>query len=429
MRFLLLFFFSLALAFAQTFTLRDVLELSGKKYVIAPMLPPGTLYITSRGIVQSARTSYSFVNNANVVSGELDKNIYEDVEAIIEILPAPTDYVIEANFTDPDVLLKLFEEYAVIEERGGLIVVRQKARLRFITGEEMVGTPSELYKIALKKIKENKEQKLATVLLYPLISGSDFATLCAYIKAECYPLTTNFLVKATEEGLKTLLQYARLKRPRYNITAYIVILTERAKKELSLSLNIDFSKAGLVPFVKGSVGVGEGVSAGVSLQGGLFALKTMLKALQEKGQAQILSEPAVVVDDRERAVIKTGFQIPVITPGTAQTPPLASFKDAVLSLSVEPITLPDGTIRAVITITKDAPDFTNKVGENIPIITNQLTTTITTEVGKLIVIGGTIESVYTKEVKSLPLLSWLLGSRSTDTQTKQLYIFLQMETG
>ena len=429
MRFLLLFFFSLALAFAQTFTLRDVLELSGKKYVIAPMLPPDTLYITSRGIVQSARTSYSFVNNANVVSGELDKNIYEDVEAIIEILPAPTDYVIEANSTDPDVLLKLFEEYAVIEERGGLIVVRQKARLRFITGEEMVGTPSELYKIALKKIKENKEQKRATVLLYPLISGSDFATLCAYIKAECYPLTTNFLVKATEEGLKTLLQYARLKRPRYNITAYIVILTERAKKELSLSLNIDFSKAVLVP--KGSVGVGEGVSAGVSLQGGLFALETMLKALQEKGQAQILSEPTVVVDDRERAVIKTGFQIPVITPGTAQTPPLVSFKDAVLSLSVEPITLPDGTIRAVITITKDAPDFASRVGGNIPIITNQLTTTITTEVGKLLVIGGTIESAYTKEVKSppIPLLSWLLGSRSTDTQTKQFYIFLQMEAG
>jgi len=98
-------------------------------------------------------------------------------------------------------------------------------------------------------------------------------------------------------------------------------------------------------------------------------------------------------------------------------------------MQVTPYKLPNGLVKVNVQITKDFPDYSNRIGDNIPIQTNNIMTSFTMEEGKLYAIGGIVEKIeaYSREAPSIPILSWIFGSKKTEESNKELYIILSVE--
>ncbi|MEM2947127.1 MAG: hypothetical protein QXN96_02680, partial [Candidatus Bathyarchaeia archaeon] len=127
-----------------------------------------------------------------------------------------------------------------------------------------------------------------------------------------------------------------------------------------------------------------------------------------------------LLDDRQQASIRQGYEIPVITPSTQTTPATTTYRNAYLSLTVQPTLLPNGQLRINLTLTKDSPDFSMKVGENIPIQTNAIQTTITIPPATPILLGGITE----ESNANTRAYGFLFFQRQKQQETRQLYILL-----
>lgn len=427
------------IARSQPLTLPQIFQLYQKPYIIAPSRPEGTTYITKTGkTITTTATATTLPSNQTISTAETNTIApVEEIVAIIETHTPPEEIRLDLNLTHHpppqdflappfETLLKILSQHAIITLTDTHYLIEQKATLRTPEGEYREGTYEQLYALALELAKT--KPKTQTALLYPTISSADFLVLCQSIKAQCYPFSSAVLVKTTQEKLQELRQYAREKKPRYRVEAIIAQLTDTAKKELSLELNINLSQAPIPKFAEGNTNFTDYI---IQLQAGtLNALILKLKDQEMLNNALILSHPSVLIDDRQTANIKAGYQIPVITPATQNTPATTTFKDAVLSLEVQPQTLPNGEINLNITLTKDSPDFANRTETgNIPIITNTIKTNITTQKEQLIILGGITEETQIRDrtSPSIPILRHIFGSSRTGKEKKELYIFLTVK--
>ncbi|HMK61611.1 MAG TPA: type IV pilus secretin PilQ [Dissulfurispiraceae bacterium] len=166
-----------------------------------------------------------------------------------------------------------------------------------------------------------------------------------------------------------------------------------------------------------------------------FGLDLRLSAIQDTGQARIVSSPKILTLDNRSAVIKQGKKIPVTTPqsgsGGGSTTFTTVYIDANLKLTVTPQIAPDNSIQLRVEVNKDQPDFTNKdIFGNPAIDIKQALTQVMLNDGETIVMGGIYTSNETtddSEVPGLgkvPVLGWLFKKNTVEKHSTELLIFV-----
>ena len=128
-----------------------------------------------------------------------------------------------------------------------------------------------------------------------------------------------------------------------------------------------------------------------------------LTAMEKTGNGEIVSQPKVVTSDKETAKILKGTEIPYQEASSSGATSV-SFKEASLSLEVTPQITPDNRIIMEVKVTKDEPDYLNKVQEVPPIKKNEVNAKVLVNDGETIVIGGVFSNTQSKVVDKVPFL-------------------------
>ncbi|MBP5967109.1 type IV pilus secretin PilQ [Pseudomonas iridis] len=156
------------------------------------------------------------------------------------------------------------------------------------------------------------------------------------------------------------------------------------------------------PFVDmGTVGNTSGIGIAFITDNVLLDLE--LTAMEKTGNGEIVSQPNVVTSDKETAKILKGTEIPYQEASSSGATSV-SFKEASLSLEVTPQITPDNRIIMEVKVTKDEPDYLNKVQDVPPIKKNEVNAKVLVNDGETIVIGGVFSNTQSKVVDKVPFL-------------------------
>ncbi len=159
-------------------------------------------------------------------------------------------------------------------------------------------------------------------------------------------------------------------------------------------------------------------------------LDVILTAAESRGLLKILSRPRVVTQNNIQAVVKQGVQLPIVTAAQLSGPPTVSYVAAFLRLTVTPQITSEGTIFLNVDVENTIPDFSDAVGGNPALVTQQATTQVLVTDGGTVVIGGVIQTNNSINVSQVPLLGNIpyLGNlfkhRSVQTSSQELIFFI-----
>ena len=177
------------------------------------------------------------------------------------------------------------------------------------------------------------------------------------------------------------------------------------------------------PFV--DLGVAEATSGfAVGFTSTDLFLTAELSALEASGQGEVVSQPKVITGDKQKAVIKSGREIPY-QEGAASGATTTSFKEAVLKLDVTPNITPDDRVLLDLVVNQDS------VGDLVPsgnggliptIETTELTTQVLVGNGETVVLGGVFKNEELVKVEKVPLLGDIpyLGNLFKSTANSQI---------
>jgi|TARA_R100000005_G_scaffold94610_2_gene73198 type IV pilus assembly protein PilQ len=155
------------------------------------------------------------------------------------------------------------------------------------------------------------------------------------------------------------------------------------------------------------------VDLGVASKAGGFAvgftsedlfLTAELSALEAAGNGEVVSQPKVITGDKQKAIIKSGSEIPY-QEGSLSGQNTTSFKEAVLQLDVTPNITPDDRILLDLVITQDSLGDLVPSGQGgfIPSIdTTELTTQVLVGNGETVVLGGVFRTEDIESVTKVP---------------------------
>lgn len=172
-----------------------------------------------------------------------------------------------------------------------------------------------------------------------------------------------------------------------------------------------------------------------------------LSALQNDGQAKVLSAPSLVVMNNQEAQINVGTRIPVqqtsivglgaVTTGvtnpnvgTTTGVGQVSYLDTGVILQVKPRVNPGGLVYLEVSQEVSKPGVAGAVNGNPPINTRTLDTSIAVQSGDTILLGGLIsEDDQTSEdgvpgLSRIPVLGKLFGSTRKETQRTELIVLI-----
>jgi type IV pilus assembly protein PilQ len=157
-------------------------------------------------------------------------------------------------------------------------------------------------------------------------------------------------------------------------------------------------------------------------------LNLELQALEADSRGKIISNPKVITTNLRAAVILQGEQIPVVTPGSANSPATTTFKDALLCLLVAPQVLNNDDIIMNVEVTKDARG--DVFGDNVAVNVKRVKTQVRVKNGETAVLGGVFEEDQRNQTNKVPVLGDvpLLGvffrnNAKTDVK-REMLIFL-----
>ncbi|MCF8126029.1 MAG: type IV pilus secretin PilQ [Desulfotignum sp.] len=172
-----------------------------------------------------------------------------------------------------------------------------------------------------------------------------------------------------------------------------------------------------------------GINLGIMAQKmGSYVLYTQLMALQEDGVLNILSKPSITTQNHQKAVIKSGKEIPYQTVENDEVS--IEWKEAVIKLEVTPHVIDDKIVRLEILTHKDELDFSSPINGNPTIITKNAETSVTLLDGQTTVIGGLNKEKNNNSekgvpgLKDVPGLGWLFKNMSKDKEMEELLIFI-----
>src|SRR5262249_22848199 len=176
----------------------------------------------------------------------------------------------------------------------------------------------------------------------------------------------------------------------------------------------------------------QGASSAIGLAlgsiNGAVNLDVALSALERAGQGRLLSTPRVATQNNVEAEITQGVQIPIQT--VANNTVTVSFKDAALTLKVQPQITASNTVIMRITVENASPDFSRSVNNIPPIDTQRAITQVLVSDGDTTVIGGIYVSreqanqERTPGLHRIPLLGWLFKRDGITDESRELLIFL-----
>ena len=149
-----------------------------------------------------------------------------------------------------------------------------------------------------------------------------------------------------------------------------------------------------------------------------------------RGLLKILSRPRVVTQNNVQALVRQGVRVPVVTAAQLGGPPTTTYVEAFLRLTVTPQITVENTIFLNLDVENTTPDFSQQVGGNPTLITQQATTSVLVNDGGTVVIGGVIQTSNSVNVQQVPLLGSLpvLGNlfkrRAVSSSTQELLFFV-----
>jgi type IV pilus assembly protein PilQ len=161
-------------------------------------------------------------------------------------------------------------------------------------------------------------------------------------------------------------------------------------------------------------------------------LNLELAALESDGIGKVISSPRVITANNVKAKIEDGTEVPYVTTqtsGGAVTQTVA-FKSAKLSLEATPQITPEGTVRMVLVVKKEEPDWNKAVLGNPPIKSSIVETNVVVENGGTVVIGGVFITDSTSAVDKVPLLGdipffgWLFKYKREEGKRRELLVFI-----
>jgi len=159
-------------------------------------------------------------------------------------------------------------------------------------------------------------------------------------------------------------------------------------------------------------------------------LDAILTMAESRGLLKILSRPRVVTQNNIQAMVKQGVRLPIETVATIETPPTITYIDAFLKLTVTPQITVENTIFLNVDVENTTPDFSNEIGGNPTLITQEATTQVLVTDGGTVVIGGVIQSNNSVNVSQVPLLGsipWLgnlFKHQSVNSKNQELIFFI-----
>jgi len=161
-------------------------------------------------------------------------------------------------------------------------------------------------------------------------------------------------------------------------------------------------------------------------------LNLELAALESDGIGKIVSSPRVITANNVKAKIEDGTEIPYVTTqntGGAITQTVA-FKSAKLSLEATPQITPEGTVRMLLVVKKEEPDYTKAILGNPPIKSSIVETNVVVENGGTVVIGGVFVTDSQTSVEKVPLLGdipffgWMFKWKNDLGKRRELLVFI-----
>ncbi len=175
-----------------------------------------------------------------------------------------------------------------------------------------------------------------------------------------------------------------------------------------------------------------GPTTGITLlnRGAAYRVDAVLTLAESRGLLKIISRPRVVTQNNIQALVRQGIRIPVVTAAQLGGPPTVTYVDAFLRLTVTPQITVENTIFLNLDVENTTPDFSQTIGGNPTLITQQATTQVLVTDGGTVVIGGVIQTnnavnvFQTPLLGNLPILGNLFKRRSVTTQTQELIFFI-----
>ena len=161
---------------------------------------------------------------------------------------------------------------------------------------------------------------------------------------------------------------------------------------------------------------------------GEYLLSVQLSALQDQGKINILSSPSITTLDNQNAYIESGDDIPYQTVEDGEVN--VEYKKAVLRLDVTPHVIDNNTLKMVIKVNKDEPDFSRTVLGNPTIRTRKAETNVIQNDGQTIVIGGLSKETSNRNktgtpfLEDIPGLGYLFKRKSSADRLEELLIFI-----
>lgn len=153
-----------------------------------------------------------------------------------------------------------------------------------------------------------------------------------------------------------------------------------------------------------------------------------LAALETENRSEIISQPKVITSNRNKAVIRSGEEIPY-TSTDSDGERTTNFRQAELRLEVTPQIVGDGRIFLTLQVNNDSKgEETATAGPTIN--TNAVETQVLVNNGETIVIGGIFTSQNIKfESKvpllgDIPLIGWLFRNTTSKQEKVELLIFI-----
>ncbi len=159
----------------------------------------------------------------------------------------------------------------------------------------------------------------------------------------------------------------------------------------------------------------------------------IIRALQERGTAEILSQPSIIATQGKKATINTGVSYPVqnVEVRGNQTVVTTEFKDTGIKLEITP-TLVGRTYVALQLLAEDSQITTyvpGPEGSQNPVISKRSATTeVSVRDNETIIIGGLLTTATVSERRGLPILSdipilgYLFGA-TMDSEVKNELVF------
>lgn len=202
-----------------------------------------------------------------------------------------------------------------------------------------------------------------------------------------------------------------------------------ATNPLAVGSGIGLTGTGMAVNLPAAIGA---PSIGLVIGTANAVLSAQLSALETSAEGRIISTPRVVIMEGEKAIIKQGEEIPVVTPASANSPATTTYKPAELKLEVTPKITVDGRISMTISARNDRPNRAEKdlVTGNMPIFTNQVDSKVVIRDGDTIVIGGVMKAEEAKTdsgvpwIYKVPVLGWLFKQENIERTKRELLIFV-----